>query len=89
MASRWATAARRMGLTTWGRLSDGPPPLPYPRISDGWTGSSPIHAILWPTAGGMLDLGTLPGETFSAASKINFFGQVIGISGNTAAFEAY
>lgn len=53
----------------------------------GWTGSVPVHAILWPASGGMSDLGTLPGEAFSAASKINFFGQVIGISGNTAAYE--
>jgi uncharacterized membrane protein len=53
----------------------------------GWEGPAPIHAILWPTSGGMRDLGTLPGDTFSAASKINFFGQVIGISGNTVAFE--
>ena len=56
---------------------------------DGWIGSSPIHAILWPTSGGMRDLGTLPGDTFSAASKINFFGRVIGISGNTAALEPF
>ncbi len=55
---------------------------------DGWTGSSPIHAILWPTSGGMRDLGTLSGDTFSAASKINFFGQVIGISGNTVVFQS-
>lgn len=53
----------------------------------GWEGSSPIHAVLWPTGGGMRDLGTLPGDTFSTASKINVFGQVIGISGNTIAFE--
>jgi uncharacterized membrane protein len=29
-------------------------------------------------------LGTLSGDTLSAASNINFFGQVIGSSGNTA-----
>lgn len=51
----------------------------------GWSGSVPIHAILWPTSGGLNDLGTLTGDTFSAASKINFLGQVIGISGNTVA----
>jgi hypothetical protein len=28
-------------------------------------------------------LGNSPGDTLSAASKINFFGQVIGTSGNT------
>jgi probable HAF family extracellular repeat protein len=54
----------------------------------GWTGSSPIHAILWSTRGGMRDLGTLPGDEFSAASKINFFGRIIGISGNTVEFNS-
>ena len=55
----------------------------------GWTGSAPIHAILWSKTGGMRDLGTLPGDTLSAASRINFFGKVIGISGNTAALEPF
>jgi hypothetical protein len=32
-----------------------------------------------------LDLETLPGDTLSAASNINFFGQAIGSSGNTTA----
>jgi probable HAF family extracellular repeat protein len=41
------------------------------------------HAFLWLRSKGMRDLGTLPGDTSSEASKINFFGQVIGISGNT------
>ena len=58
-----------------------------PQSFYGWEGPSPVHAILWLTSGGMRDLGTLPGDTFSAASKINFFGQVIGISGNTVAFN--
>jgi uncharacterized membrane protein len=43
----------------------------------------PIHAVLWARSGGISDLGTLPGDTLSAASNINFFGQVIGSSGNT------
>jgi uncharacterized membrane protein len=34
-------------------------------------------------------LETLPGDEFSAASKINFFGQAIGISGNTAALDSF
>jgi probable HAF family extracellular repeat protein len=51
----------------------------------GWLESS-VHAVWWPTAGGIRDLGTLPGDTLSAASKINFFGKVIGSSGNTAVF---
>jgi len=43
----------------------------------------PIHAVLWGRNGGISDLGTLPGDTLSAASNINFFGQVIGSSGST------
>jgi uncharacterized membrane protein len=43
----------------------------------------PIHAVLWTRSGAIQDLQTLTGDTLSAASKINFFGQVIGTSGNT------
>ncbi|MGA2336194.1 MAG: hypothetical protein ABSG08_12525 [Terriglobales bacterium] len=45
--------------------------------------SSPVHAVLWTPSGVIRDLGTLPGDVSSVASKINFFGQVIGSSGNT------
>jgi len=44
---------------------------------------SPVHAVLWTSTGEISDLGTLPGDISSAAVKINFFGQVIGSSGNT------
>jgi probable HAF family extracellular repeat protein len=47
-----------------------------------WT-SEPVHAVLWDRNGNIRDLGTLPGHTDSLASKINFFGQVIGSSGNS------
>jgi uncharacterized membrane protein len=43
----------------------------------------PIHAVLWTGSGAIQDLGTLAGDTSSTASKINFFGEVIGSSGNT------
>lgn len=43
----------------------------------------PIHAVLLTHGGTMQDLGTLPGDTSSQAYKINLFGQVIGISGDT------
>jgi uncharacterized membrane protein len=38
---------------------------------------------MWTREGTITDLGTLPGDTLSAASNINLFGQVIGSSGNT------
>jgi uncharacterized membrane protein len=41
------------------------------------------HAVLWTQDGSIRDLGTLPGDTSSQAYKINLFGQVIGISGDT------
>ena len=47
----------------------------------------PMHAVIWTVSGEILDLGTLPGDAFSAASRINLFGQVIGSSGNTVAFQ--
>ena len=46
-------------------------------------GGCPMHAVLWTPSGAIRDLGTLPGDTVSAASKINIFGLVIGSSGNT------
>jgi probable HAF family extracellular repeat protein len=49
----------------------------------GWCGTA-THAVLWSASGRIRDLGTLPGDTLSAASNMNFFGQVIGSSGNTA-----
>ena len=62
----------------------------------GWSGSSvgafyggPFHAVLWTKAGSIRDLGTLPGDTLSTALRINFFGQVIGSSGNTAIYTLY
>jgi probable HAF family extracellular repeat protein len=45
--------------------------------------TSPVHAVLWTQGGVITDLGTLAGDTSSAATRINFFGQVIGSSGDT------
>jgi probable HAF family extracellular repeat protein len=46
-----------------------------------------MHAVLWSSRGAIIDLGMLPGDTFSSASKINLFGLVIGSSGNTIVRE--
>ena len=43
--------------------------------------------MLWSRTGAIRDLGTLPGDSFSAALKINLFGVVIGASGNTIVQE--
>ena len=43
-------------------------------------GSSGGHAVLWPHAGGVVDLGVLPGDTTSTAMAINSKGQVAGLS---------
>lgn len=43
----------------------------------GWSGG---HAVLWPHAGNVVDLGVLPGDTESMALSINSKGQVAGLS---------
>jgi hypothetical protein len=45
----------------------------------GWYGGPPIHAVLWTASGTIRDLGTLPGDTLSEATKVNFFGLAIGL----------
>ena len=82
-----------MELTTWDRFVgwsttalisyDGCWSLSGPADITG----CPMNAVLWTASGQIIDLGTLPGDTFSSASKINFFGQVIGSSGNTVVFQ--
>jgi len=52
----------------------------------GWSydeSASYYHAVTWTPSGTISDLGTLPGDTDSSASKINHFGLVIGSSGNS------
>lgn len=43
--------------------------------------SAVVHAIVWTPKTGMQDIGTLPGDTYSLATKVNLFGVVIGSSG--------
>jgi probable HAF family extracellular repeat protein len=56
----------------------------------GWSTTTPVsfagshvHAVIWNASTGITDLGTLPGDTSSAALKINVSGQVIGSSGTS------
>jgi probable HAF family extracellular repeat protein len=42
-----------------------------------------IHAVMWTRSGTISDLGTLSGDTYSSASRVNLFGLVIGSSGNS------
>ena len=48
----------------------------------GWsnTATGIVHAFKWTGAGGMVDLGTLPGDVESAAYAINSAGDIIGTS---------
>jgi uncharacterized membrane protein len=62
-------------------------PISFGECSGGDGTGCSMHAVLWTRSGAIRDLGTLSGDTLSAASKINFFGQVIGSSGNSLVFD--
>jgi probable HAF family extracellular repeat protein len=47
------------------------------------SGNDCFHAVTWSKNGTITDLGTLPGDAESLATKVNFFGLIIGSSGNT------
>ncbi len=49
------------------------------------TGGLTEHAFSWTQAGGMMDLGTLPGGNVSGAFDVNEVNQVTGVSTGTAA----
>jgi probable HAF family extracellular repeat protein len=76
-------ASSANGVNDLGQVVGWSNTTPVPGSGDCYYGS-PAHAVLWTSSGEISDLGTLPGDTFSTASNINFFGQVIGSSGNTA-----
>lgn len=44
------------------------------------SGNQSIHAFLWTSATGMQDLGTLPGDVYSASLGINDRGDIVGAS---------
>jgi probable HAF family extracellular repeat protein len=47
------------------------------------------HAFRWTKSGGMLDLGTLPGRTFSEATAINDLGQVASEASTATQLHAF
>ena len=51
----------------------------------GWSNTQDLgtHAVMWAKDGTISDLGTLSGDIYSSATKINLFGVVIGSSGNS------
>jgi len=49
------------------------------------TPTNELHPFLWDEVGGMTDLGTLPGDTYTAGRGINNQGQVVGQSSPTEA----
>ncbi len=52
------------------------------------TGSVPIHAMLWQSStAAPADLGTLPGDQYSMAVKVNALGVVVGMSGDGVAVQ--
>jgi probable HAF family extracellular repeat protein len=71
------------GVNDLGQVVGWSTTTPISFFSREWPGA-PVHAVLWMGSAEIRDLGTLRGDTLSVASKISFFGQVIGSSGNTA-----
>ena len=60
-------------------------PISFPPCS--YDTNCPIHAVLWSRTRSNTRFGDSPGDSFSAALKINLFGVVIGASGNTIVQE--
>ena len=53
-------------------------------VGTGSTVAGPDHAFSWTKQGGMVDLGTLPGDIQSFAIDVNKRGQVIGQSNSNS-----
>jgi uncharacterized membrane protein len=82
-ADDYSSAAN--GVNDLGQIVGYSTTAPIAEETWGWTGDAPTHAIIWSPSGTMTDLGTLPGDSFASALKINLLGIVIGVSGNGVA----
>jgi probable HAF family extracellular repeat protein len=63
----------RQGINLFGQVAGTSTVEPCP-------GGGQYRAFLWTQNDGMMDLGTLPGGTFSLGNAINALGQVVGYS---------
>lgn len=79
-------------LTTSAAAAPAPPPLPdlaealginnsNVAVGDAYTVADQQRAVRWSAAGDVTDLGTLPGGTYSTATAINSWGEIVGTSG--------
>lgn len=94
-ADGYATYWKNGVATQLEGLSEFPPSSAANGVNDvgqivGWSYDNTVsvnyvHAAIWNRRGTISDLGTLPSDLVSSATKVNLFGLVIGSSGNTVA----
>jgi probable HAF family extracellular repeat protein len=79
-----ATGFARADLGTLGGPSSYAADISNSNVVVGWseTVSGTVHAFRWSAAGGLTDLGTLPGDRLSRAVAILDGGQILGVSGD-------